>query len=355
MWNALERAFERSAIATSAVILAVVASVLIVLDLIFRPAPKDLLVEAHGLLFDLILFGIVILAIDRWRGVRERTARHLEELDDFRSWQEPEAAYRIAGLLRRLQHDGVIVRDLRNVYLANANLSGLSFSGVDFSGANLQGANLAETRLSDANFRGANLRRARLMRATLHQVNFAQADMGGADLRHASMNDNNFSDTNLESADLSGLNLNGACFDRSVFRGANLAGVAMRGRTATIDLSHVNLRDGHFGMVNLAGACLEGLALDRAYLYSFEDITDWTAIASIRDANVHAVREVPDGYWHRVGDTAEDRRHGARARTEGAAENVQQFYDWAIRHGAVDLPWPEWLTYRKTMGSSTSR
>jgi len=345
--------FERSPIAASALLLAIVSFLLFAIDLIVRPDIKDIVVEAHGLVFDLILFGIVILAIDLWRDRRERTARHIEELDDYRTWQEPEAAYRIAGLLRRLLRDGHTVHDLRQVYLANANLSTLSLWGVDLSGANLEGANLAAAILGDAQFERTNLRHACLTKAALHQAKFQHADLSGADLRGAGVNNNDFSDANLVGANLSGLNLNGASFERAVLHRAKLVGTAFRGRASGIDLSYADLRHSHFGMVDLAGARLEGIRFDGAYLHCFEDITGWTEIASIRNANVHAVMDAPDGYWHRVGDSWEDRRR-VRSRTPASSENVRSFYDWALGHGAVDLPWKDWLGFQKSLDSPES-
>ena len=140
---------ERSPIAVGGIALAITTGLILGLDFFFEPSFKDILVEAHGLIFDLLLFGIIILAVDLWREKRERVTRHQEELDDYRGWHEPEASYRIAGLIKRLLRDGTKVTDLAGVYLVEADLRTLNLWGIDLSKANLASVNFADSTLGD--------------------------------------------------------------------------------------------------------------------------------------------------------------------------------------------------------------
>lgn len=57
----------------------------------------SVLVEAHGLLFDIFIFGILIVFFNRIGERRRNIARWQEEIDDFRGWDEKEATFRIVG------------------------------------------------------------------------------------------------------------------------------------------------------------------------------------------------------------------------------------------------------------------
>jgi hypothetical protein len=45
---------------------------------------KNIIVEAHGLMFDVFIFGIIILYIDRWRAKKIQITRYMEELEDYK-------------------------------------------------------------------------------------------------------------------------------------------------------------------------------------------------------------------------------------------------------------------------------
>jgi len=63
-------------VAVGAIALVATTCILFVLDIVYAPSPKEILVEAHGLLFDVLLFGVIILSVDLWRAKRERVIRY---------------------------------------------------------------------------------------------------------------------------------------------------------------------------------------------------------------------------------------------------------------------------------------
>ncbi|MBK8195657.1 MAG: pentapeptide repeat-containing protein, partial [Lewinellaceae bacterium] len=108
------------------------------------------LVEAHGLFYDLIIFGVLLSVYDALRGRRERITRYQDEIDNYRGWDEKEASYRIVGIIRRLNKDGISNINLSNCYLKGVNLSGLNLANSNCKGANLEGADLEGTDLTKA-------------------------------------------------------------------------------------------------------------------------------------------------------------------------------------------------------------
>ncbi len=58
------------------------------------------------MLFDILVIGVLILFLNKLAEKRVDNRRYLEEIEDFRGWESEEAAYRIAGNLKRLKRNG---------------------------------------------------------------------------------------------------------------------------------------------------------------------------------------------------------------------------------------------------------
>lgn len=121
----------------------------------------DILVEGHGLLFDLFVFGVLLSVYEALRVRKELIRKHQDEIDDFRLWDEKEAAYRIIGAVKRLNREGQKHLNLSYCFLCN----------VSFEGLNLEGANLQNAKLKDADLRGV---------ISLKNADFRNADLLGA-------------------------------------------------------------------------------------------------------------------------------------------------------------------------------
>ena len=161
--------------------------------------PRDVLVEAHGLVFDVVLFGIIIYGVDQQRErrreareqeaeqravVREEEARHAarirgwqEELEDLRGWNEPAAAFRNLGLIRRLIREDAHPIEAQLAYLEGVDLRGAELRGARLQRAKLHRARLTMARLQDANLDGADLREADLSRAKLDGASLWEANL----------------------------------------------------------------------------------------------------------------------------------------------------------------------------------
>jgi hypothetical protein len=130
---------------------------------------------------------------------------------------------------------------------------------LNADGISLVGVNVAQAYLQNVQLPGANL-----LRATLDS-----SDMRGA----------NLVDANLEYASMAGTNL----------RGANLKGC---------DLSDADCPDADFNGATLNDVTLAHIAMDRADLRGVDlaGVADWRGINSIKLADIHGVRNPPDGF-----------------------------------------------------------
>lgn len=171
----------------------------------WRTEPEFLLnvvAEAHGVLFDLLLFGCLLLWFDQKAEKRRRIERYKNAIEDFLGWESEEAMYRIVGNIRRLNREGQSPESLKDAYLAGANLKGAdlseaSLNGAILTGADLQHADLSGTYLGTADLTGANLRKADLSGA--HLGVFAGM-VGSDDGRHTTL-----TNASLRAADLRNL------------------------------------------------------------------------------------------------------------------------------------------------------
>jgi hypothetical protein len=84
---------------------------------------ENILVEAHGMLLDILVIGIFILWLNRSGEKLLEVRRYLEEIDDFRGWDSDEAGYRIAGNVKRLNRNGITNVQLEECHLVKVNLS----------------------------------------------------------------------------------------------------------------------------------------------------------------------------------------------------------------------------------------
>jgi len=181
----------------------------------------DVIVELHGVLFDLIVFGVLLSIYETLRSKNERVERLLEELEDYKGWQQQEATYRLVGIIKRLNKLGVDTElDLTFCYLENAPFIKPKLWAADFENANLKGARFLEGILIGANFKNANLENALFLGTKLVGANFE-----GANLTNIVTSDG----TDFELANFTRANLEKAQIKHWVLNKANLTNVNLKG------------------------------------------------------------------------------------------------------------------------------
>ena len=238
--KSLLQALRMPAVQFSPIMGLLVGGIIIGLDLKFKPDPQDILVEAHGLVFDIILFGIILTIYDTILRNREEARReadeiqdtiqrYTEEIDDFRGWKGEEVRFRILGNVRRLNKLGVTNIDLNRCSLDEAELIELNLNGSSLLETGLRNAKIYRTSLQNTQIRGAVLSDADLflvnasgakLQCLLRRTEFTGIDFSDADLEECDLESCRFlpfeerKQSGPSSADLSTTRCN--------FKGANL-------------------------------------------------------------------------------------------------------------------------------------
>ncbi|WP_224996385.1 pentapeptide repeat-containing protein [Cesiribacter sp. SM1] len=182
----------------------------------------QVLAEAHGMIFDIAIIGILILWLNKSGEERLRIKTYKDEIDDFRLWKSEEAAFRTVGNIKRLNQHKIYNINLVNCYLTRTNLnytnlSNSNLNSADVSTSSLLECNLSNARLNQTNFENSTLNQADLtgayasgavfkdsflIKTILDKCYLIKADLRGAFLMEASLNG-----AYMTGADLTGANL----------------------------------------------------------------------------------------------------------------------------------------------------
>lgn len=264
---------------------------------------RDVLIEAHGMLFDILIIGTFIFAlhmlVEKRREKKRNIQKWLEEIDDFRGWKSEEAMHRIVGNIKRLNRNGFTKINLLGCNLIDANLNFANLKEAELNSVALIGAKLYLANLSGASLYNAELRGAVLDESNLKVANFYNADLTEASLYLAKLNEAKLDlailkKANLELADLEGASLGGANLKQANLREANLKRVSLSvSRVLGIDFSkekhewrktHLNLDEDqleelyqqalNLGETNLDGADFEEANLQGARILKLEQFSN---------------------------------------------------------------------------------
>ena len=190
---------------------------------------EGILQEAHGMLFDIAIIGILIFWLNEQGRTRQQIRSYKDEIDDFRMWESEEAAFRNVGNIKRLNRHKIFELNLVNCYLAKTNLTEANLTKSNLNSANVSSAVLAgsvliNTRMNQTNFENANLNNANLSGSFASGAIFKDSYLIKADFRDSFLIKANFSNSYLMEADMRNCHLTGA-----EFKDANLYKVDFRG------------------------------------------------------------------------------------------------------------------------------
>jgi len=166
---------------------------------------ENILVEAHGMLFDILILGVLFAWFAQGGEKQRDIKRYREEIEDYLEWDSDEAKYRIVGNIKRLNRENVSNINLQRAYLVEAKIV-----GCNLRGANLGGTKLNKAWLFNGDFSYADLGLAELRVAVLIKTNLSGANLSGSDLSGAKLNYANLSNANLSAARLDGVDFSGA-------------------------------------------------------------------------------------------------------------------------------------------------
>lgn len=214
-----------------------------------RSFTENLLAEAHGVLIDILMLGVIIVWLQQKGNQKLLAKRYQEEIDDFRNWKAEEAARRIRGNIKRMNEIGIGAIDLSNCYLRNmdmrrckldgANLWKSDLSFCDLRNTSVQNAYMEETNLYSANisdsvFKGSLMWKADLKNADMRNTVFINASMQDSKMNESDLENSDFENADLRNADMTECNLTGAnlkfCnLEGTVFSGAFIKKANLRG------------------------------------------------------------------------------------------------------------------------------
>lgn len=219
---------------TSAIVLGLLAILVLSLSLKYYLREFDaffpqVLAEAHGMLFDIAIIGMLIFWLQKRGEERQRIRTYKDEIDDFRLWESEEAAFRTVGNIKRLNRHSIHEINLVNCFLARTNLNYVNLSGSNLNSANMSHAfliesNLENTRLNQTNFENSNLNQVNLKGAYASGANFKDAFLIKADMESAFLIKTSFRNAFLMEANLTNCYLTGADFENASLYKADLRG-----------------------------------------------------------------------------------------------------------------------------------
>ncbi len=257
MFDKLRSLFERTAadrpVLLAFMVVVVAAGVIVPLSMPFYLDNsinfwENIIAEAHGVLFDLIIIGWFLFWLNKVAERRIRNNRYREEIEDYLGWKSAEATLRIVGNIRRLNRADLVEGfRLTEAHLEDAKLGNVQMEETDLWGAHLDGASLRDSKLDRSNLAGASMEGADLERASLVRC----------DLRGANLNDSDLERATLSGADLRGASLVGADLQYAILHAVDLRRAKLIG---------ANLRASRLDNANLEGSTLEGAHLHGASL-----------------------------------------------------------------------------------------
>lgn len=189
----------------------------------------QILAEAHGMIFDIAVIGILIFWLNQNGEIRQRIRTYKDEIDDFRLWESEEAAFRTVGNIKRLNRHKIHEINLVNCFLPRTNLNYVNLSGSNLNSSNVSQSSLIESnlenaRLNQTNFENSNLNQANLQGAYASGANFKDSFLIKANFDGAFLIKANFSNAFLMEANLQNCYLMGADFENASLYKADLRG-----------------------------------------------------------------------------------------------------------------------------------
>jgi uncharacterized protein YjbI with pentapeptide repeats len=237
---------------TSTLVLIVITVIVVGLSLPYYLNEFDsfipqILAEAHGMIFDIAVIGILIFWLNHNGEIRRRIRTYKDEIDDFRLWESEEAAFRTVGNIKRLNRHKIHEVNLVNCHLPRTNLNYVNLAGSNINSANISQSSLIEVimenaRLNQTNFENSNLNQANLKGAYASGANFRDAFLIKANFENAFLIKANFNnaflmEANLRNCYLMGADLENVSLYKADLRGAKGLSVEQLSKVKTLYLA----------------------------------------------------------------------------------------------------------------------
>lgn len=254
------------------IILTLTLAMLILVDLfVFRVQDFDdekwngfkenLLVEAHGIIVEIILLGLLLAIFQYYRRIWESEKSAYDTIDNYRPWQSGGATVMIKEKIFQLQELKKYKLNLNfcfleNIDLSNYNLNESSFIGTKFNASIFVGSNLLKTFFNGAILTNCNFTNSIATSSNFEFCNFYKSNFYNANFSKCFMACANLSYTKLIGANFESAYLNNVNFENADLRGANFKNADFK-----------NIRNEIYNTTNIDPR----LYLYRFYLYSIHE------------------------------------------------------------------------------------
>jgi hypothetical protein len=199
-WGNYRRRIRDSEICVPIFLFVIIVLILIWLDTKYPIKFNDILIQAHSLPMDILVFAILIIWINKRRDRHNLKLLYHAQIEDVRDWKSNEAKYRIMANIKRLSRLGEKRVDVNRAYLPGIHLENYSFEDSNFNCTNLTEAYISNCSFKRVDFTGASLAKANIVHSAFYdckidRANFFDAilheiDFLGSDLVHLDQSNN---------------------------------------------------------------------------------------------------------------------------------------------------------------------
>lgn len=193
---------------------------------------NNVMFEVHGLLFDLLIFGVIIYKYDKRSEKKAAIEREVNLITDLREWNTQEAAIKSVRAIKNLVELGYKGVSLFKHFMANCQLKDLNLRGSDFYKTNftrsrfdnstLSNSQFFECDLSNINFINVVLDDVQFFNCVFDETGFINSKINKAIFSEAKLKVVGFTNSELKDANFFKADLQWAFFDKSDLTGADL-------------------------------------------------------------------------------------------------------------------------------------
>jgi uncharacterized protein YjbI with pentapeptide repeats len=188
---------------------------------------ENILVEAHGMVIELVIVGVLVIWLDSRRSANSEILRLNEDLVDYAQLDFPEINVKKLGHIKRLNAAGVMQINVQNLSLNSLNVRGVNIcdskiiglkisngmvSNSSFINVQMRSSNFESTTIKSSKFENCNLLKSKFSNAICKGINFSNSVVERVDFNNCNLQSSNFSNCDMRGVKLVGANLKHCSF-----------------------------------------------------------------------------------------------------------------------------------------------
>ncbi|HIF9311886.1 TPA: pentapeptide repeat-containing protein [Photobacterium damselae] len=190
---------------------------------------ENVLVEAHGMVFDILIIGVIVVWLDTRRTTFKEKKSMLNELSDMSYLDLPEVNHRKVGIMHRLNKLGIESFNIDELIIAEVRVNGLivdasTLNNLKVMRSSISGTHFTETALLRADFSNTHIKSTKFLNCEMKKAVFIKARAHGVDYSNSNLERAKFMDADLQNAIFKGCNLREVNFENANLRNANFKG-----------------------------------------------------------------------------------------------------------------------------------